>query len=63
MAFYKVFYLGLNGAIFAAEDVECVDDDDAVERARERCSDHFEANGFEVWQRDRRVHLEKLSTL
>jgi hypothetical protein len=58
MAEYRCYLLDGVGAIRGVEIVAGADDGRALETAREILARRPEYFGFELWQRDRRVHVE-----
>ena len=59
MAEYRCYLLDGIGAIRGVEALACDGDDRAVVRARELLARRPEYFGFELWQRNRRVHVEE----
>jgi hypothetical protein len=58
MTDYRCYLLDGVGAIRGVEIVASPDDDRALEDARELLARKPEYFGFELWERDRRVHVE-----
>jgi len=58
MAEYRCYLLDGVGAIRGVEIVTGPDDEGALVEARELLARRSEYFGFELWQRDRRVHVE-----
>jgi hypothetical protein len=63
MAEYRCYLLDAVGAIRGVEAMACDGDDRAVARAWELLRRRPEYSGFEVWQRNRRVHVEEPAIL
>jgi hypothetical protein len=51
MPTYRICTVGSDGSLVAGEDIECADDQEAIEKASQAAKD----NGIELWQRDRFV--------
>ena len=51
MAEYRVYIIGVDGHFFNAVPLECSDDADAKERAKQLVDGH----DVELWQRDRKI--------
>lgn len=51
MPTYRICTVGSDGSLVAGEDIECADDQEAIEKASQAAKD----NGIELWQRDRCV--------
>jgi hypothetical protein len=51
MPTYRICTVGSDGSLIAGEDIECADDQEAIEKASQAAKD----NGIELWQRDRCV--------
>lgn len=60
MTVYRCYLLDGVGAIRGVEAVAGADDDRALAEARELLARRPEYFGFELWQRDRRVHVEAM---
>ncbi|MGH7089039.1 MAG: hypothetical protein ACREFQ_09080 [Stellaceae bacterium] len=58
MADYRCYFLDAQGAIRSVREIESVSDSDAVNMARDAFAQQRHFRGFELWQRNRRVHLE-----
>jgi hypothetical protein len=56
MTKYWVFLLDRQGTIRSFKPLECADDQNALELAREACAEAPQYRGFELWQENRRVH-------
>jgi hypothetical protein len=48
---YRVYIIGSDGHFYSAVPLECADDDEARERAKQLVDGH----DVELWQRDRKV--------
>ena len=48
---YRVYVIGQDGHFLKSEHLDCADDDDAIEAAKQLIDGH----DIELWQRDRRV--------
>jgi hypothetical protein len=59
MTDYRCYLLDAYGAIRGVVPMACDGDDRAVARARDLLVRRPEYSGFELWQRDRRVHVEE----
>ena len=55
---YRFFFLGVDSRISSAEVIACADDDAAKLQAREVLAQRPECRTIEVWDLDRRVHVE-----
>lgn len=55
---YLCYLLDGAGAIRSVEALTCPDDDEACDEARRRLAQRPQYRGFELWLRDRRVHVE-----
>jgi hypothetical protein len=55
---YRFFLLDADSHVSSAEMVTCADDDAAKLRAREILTQRRGYRGIEVWDHDRRVHIE-----
>ncbi len=55
MASYRVYFLGAQRRIFAAENIEAADDESAIETARQRAGALSYA-AFEVWRGANRIY-------
>jgi hypothetical protein len=51
MPTYRICTVGSDGSLIAGEDIECADDQEAIEKASQAAKD----GGIELWQRDRCV--------
>ena len=51
MPTYRICTVGSDGSLIAGEDIECADDQEAIEKASQAAKD----SGIELWQRDRCV--------
>ena len=51
MPTYRICTVGSDGSLIAGEDIECADDQEAIEKASQAAKD----SGVELWQRDRCV--------
>ena len=58
MARYRCYFLGVNGKILVAEDIDASSDVDALDRARQSFSQWPMFPTFELWQGDNRIHKE-----
>lgn len=58
MTDYRCYLLDGQGTIRAVEEFCSPDDGAALARAREMLDRHSHLYGLELWQRQRRVHLE-----
>lgn len=58
MIYYRCYLLDGAGAIRGVETVAGPDDPSALAEARRRLDESAEYHGFELWQRNRRVHVE-----
>lgn len=58
MAHYRCYFLNDGGSIRSFETFECATDQEAVELARLMFAQRPHFHGFEVWLRDRQVHVE-----
>lgn len=57
MPLYRVHFLDHGGRIFGADEMECANDDEAIERARQ-VHRHGIGKGYEIWQAERHIHTE-----
>jgi hypothetical protein len=57
MSLYRCRYLNSASDVFQIQGVACENDADAIMMAR-RLSANAGADGFELWQNERRVHTE-----
>ncbi len=57
MAHYRCFFLGLNGKIIQAEDLEAETASEAIEASRRLCTDRA-FSSFELWERQHCLHRE-----
>jgi hypothetical protein len=48
MPTYRICTIGSDGSLIAGEDIECADDQEAIEKASQAAKD----SGVELWQRD-----------
>jgi hypothetical protein len=48
---YRVYVIDQDGHFISAVDLDCADDNAAIESAKQLIDDH----GLELWQRDRRI--------
>ena len=48
---YRAYLIGPDGHFYDSVDLKCVDDDEALKRARELVGE----NGVELWQRARKI--------
>jgi hypothetical protein len=48
---YRIYTVGSDGSFTAGEDIECADDQEAIEKAAQAAKD----SSIELWQRDRCV--------
>ena len=58
MARYRCYFLGANGKILVADDIEALSDTDALAQARRRFDELPMFPSFELWLADRRIHKE-----
>lgn len=58
MAHYRCYFLNDTGAIRSFETLECGTDLEAMELARRMFAQRPQFHGFELWLRDRQVHVE-----
>jgi hypothetical protein len=56
MTDYRVYFIGGDDHIFAAENIEAADDQAAIAMAEHLCAGQPGCRGFEVWERARQVH-------
>jgi hypothetical protein len=49
MPHYRIYYLGARGHFASAENVECADDQGAIEKARQAAT----SQSVELWEHDR----------
>lgn len=61
MADYRVYFIGADEHIFAAESIEAADDHAAVARAERLCAERLDCRAIEVWERGRKVYRQLLS--
>jgi hypothetical protein len=59
MAHYRCYFLNDAGSIRSFETFECATDQEAIEVARVMFEQRSHFHGFEVWLRDRQVHVEQ----
>ena len=60
MADYRVYFIGTNDHIYAAENIEAADDQSAIAIAQRLCAEKPDCRATEVWERGRRVHRHLL---
>lgn len=58
MATYRVHFVDRGGKAFAVHEVDCPDDEAAIEKARS-LNGRFIGMGFDLWEGDRLVHEER----
>jgi hypothetical protein len=58
MVQYRCFFLDSTGAVRSDEMIECWEDQDAVETARDMLEHRPHYHGIELWRGARRVHME-----
>lgn len=58
MSHYSIHFFDHSGRVFGTEEMDCADDQRAIERARELHT-HGIGKGYEIWEGKRRVHIEK----
>ena len=61
MVRYRCYFLGRNGKILVAEDIEASMDPDAIDRARQSFDQWPMFPAFELWLDDKRIHKEQRS--
>jgi len=55
---YRCFFLDSTGAVRSDEMIECWEDQDAVETARDMLEHRPHYHGIELWRGARRLHME-----
>jgi hypothetical protein len=55
---YRFLFLGVDSYISSAQVIACADDDAAKLRAREILGQRPDYRAIEVWELDRRVHVQ-----
>ena len=56
---YRICFFDHSGRVFGSEEMDCAQDQLAVEKARELHT-HGIGAGYEIWEGERHVHTEKL---
>ena len=62
MTDYRCYLLDARGAIRSVQEIDSINDGDALKAARDVFARQPHFFGFELWQRNRRVHLEQQPT-
>ncbi len=56
---YRIRFFDHSGRVFGSEEMDCAQDQLAIEKARELHT-HGIGAGYEIWEGERHVHTEKL---
>jgi len=59
MPHYRIRFFDHSGRVFGTEEMDCAQDQLAIDKARELHT-HGIGAGYEIWEGERHVHTEKL---